>query len=79
MSWYLVGIMEDIFSWLMIQTRLPIWSFSSNGKYSVQSLYAVINHHGNKPVFVHAVWKENPSHSPRVQIFLWLLSKRTNA
>jgi len=39
----------------------------------VQSLYAVINHHKVKPVFVHAVWKlKIPS---RVQIFLWLLSK----
>ena len=31
--------------------------FSSTGKFSVQSLYEVINNHGVKPVFVHVVWK----------------------
>jgi hypothetical protein len=46
-------------------------SFSSNGKFSVQSLYAVISQHGVKPVFVHVVWKLKIP--PRVQIFLWLL------
>lgn len=29
----------------------------SNGKFSAQSLHVVINYHGVKPVFVHAVWK----------------------
>lgn len=54
--WYeLVGIMEDI--QLVDDSDQIIWSFSSNGKYSDQSLYAVINHRGVKPVFVHAVWK----------------------
>jgi len=45
-----------------------IWSFSSNGKYSVQSLYVVINHRGVTPVYVHVVWnlKIPPT---RVQIF----------
>jgi hypothetical protein len=28
-----------------------MWSFSSNGQYSVQSLYAIINHRGVTPVF----------------------------
>jgi len=27
-----------------------MWSFSSNGQYSVQSLYAIINHRGVTPV-----------------------------
>ena len=49
-----------------------LWSFSSNGHYSVQSLYAIINHRGVTPVFIHAVWKLNIP--PRVQFFLWLLA-----
>jgi hypothetical protein len=32
-----------------------LWSYSSSGKYSVQSLYAIINHRGVVPVFVQAV------------------------
>jgi len=43
----------------MIVIKLSIWSFSSNGKYSVQSLYAVINHRGVVPVYVSAVWKDS--------------------
>ena len=70
--WYdLVSIVEDV--QLNGEDDQIIWSFSSNGKFSVQSLYAVISHHGVKPVFVHAVWKLKIP--PRVQIFLWLLSK----
>jgi hypothetical protein len=49
-----------------------LWSYSSSGKYSVQSLYAIINHRGVVPVFIQAVWKLNIP--PRVQFFLWLLS-----
>ena len=47
-------------------------TYSSSGKYSVQSLYAIVNHRGVIPVFVQAVWKLNIP--PRVQFFLWLLS-----
>lgn len=49
-----------------------MWSYSSSEKYSVQSLYAVINHRGVVPVFVQAVSKLFIA--PRVQFFLWLLS-----
>jgi len=49
-----------------------LWSFSSNGHYSVQSLYAIINHRGVTPVFIHAVWKLNIP--PKLQFFLWLLA-----
>lgn len=49
-----------------------LWSYNSNGKFSVQSLYAIINHRGVVPKFIHAVWKLNIP--PRVQMFLWLLS-----
>lgn len=37
------------------------------------ALYAVINHRGVISTYVHAVWKLHIP--PRVQIFLWLLSK----
>ena len=49
-----------------------LWTYSSSGKYSVQSLYAIVNHRGVVRIFVHAVWKLNIP--PRVQFFLWLLS-----
>jgi hypothetical protein len=49
-----------------------LWTYSSSGKYSVQSLYAIVNHRGVVPIFIHAVWKLNIP--PRVQFFLWLLS-----
>ena len=48
-----------------------IWKFNSNGKYSVQSLYAVLSFRGVSPVHIPAVWKLNIP--PRVHIFLWLL------
>ena len=49
-----------------------LWTYSSSGKYCVQSLYAIVNHRGVVPIFVHDVWKLN---IPRwVQFFLWLLS-----
>jgi hypothetical protein len=50
-----------------------IWQFQSNGIYSFQSLYSVINFRGVTPVYVHAVWKLRIP--PRVHFFLWLLSK----
>jgi hypothetical protein len=50
-----------------------MWSFSSNGQYSIQSLYAIVNHRGVTPMFFfQAVWKLNIP--PRVQFFMWLLS-----
>jgi hypothetical protein len=50
-----------------------IWQFSSNGIYSSQSLYKVINHRGVLPVYISAVWKLKIP--PRVHFFLWLLLK----
>lgn len=47
-------------------------SFTSNGKYAVQSLYAVINCRGVFLVYVSSIWKL--AIPPRVQFFLWLLS-----
>jgi len=49
-----------------------VWKFTSNGIYSVQSLYAVVNFRGVKPIHSPAIWELCiPS---RVQVFLWLLS-----
>jgi hypothetical protein len=50
-----------------------IWQYTSTGVYSSQSLYKIINFRGVQPVFVPAVWKLLIP--PRVQFFLWLLSK----
>jgi hypothetical protein len=49
-----------------------LWTYSSTRKYSVQSLYAIINHRGVVLVFIQSVWKLNIP--PRVQFFLWLIS-----
>lgn len=70
--WYdLLSIVENVN--LVEEEDQIIWSYNSNGRYFVQSLYAVITHRGIIPVYVHAVWKQHIP--PRVQIFLWLLSK----
>lgn len=50
-----------------------IWQFSSSGIYSLQSLYKGINFRGVLPVHEPAVWKLFIP--PKVQIFLWLVTK----
>jgi len=67
----LLGVVEEVN--LVEEEDQIIWSFSSNGHFSVQFLYAVINHWGVKLVYVQSVW--NLKIPPRIQIFLWLLSK----
>lgn len=65
--WYeLLSIIKDVH--LNDESDQIIWSFSSNGKFSVQPLYAVINHHGVTPIYVHAIWKLTVP--PRIQFFL---------
>jgi hypothetical protein len=50
-----------------------IWQYSSSGKYSVQTLYDVINNRDVRPIYTPLVWKLSvPS---RLHIFLLLLSK----
>jgi len=49
-----------------------LWNFTSSGKYTVQSLYTVINRRGVTPQFVISIWQNMIP--PRVQFFLWLLS-----
>ena len=53
-----------------------IWMFSSKGVYSSQTLYKIINFRGVTQIHVSAVWKLVIP--PRVQFFLWLLSKNRN-
>jgi hypothetical protein len=50
-----------------------IWKFNSTGKYSVQSLYAVVNERGIKHVYTPVMWKLVVP--PTLHIFLWLLAK----
>jgi hypothetical protein len=51
-----------------------IWTFSSNGIYSSQSLYKIINFRGGvQPVHTPAVWKLKIP--PRIHFFLWLFTK----
>ena len=70
--WYeLFRIMENV-NLVVEEKDQLIWSFSSNGKFSVQSLYVVTNHRGVTSVHVHTVWKLKVP--PRVHI-LWLLLK----
>lgn len=48
-----------------------IWSFTSSGLYSVQSLYDVVNFRGIVPLHSPSIW--GICIPPRVQVFLWLL------
>lgn len=50
-----------------------IWTFNSNGQYSSQSLYKIVNFRGIKPVFRSAIWAIPIP--PRVHFFLWLLTQ----
>jgi len=50
-----------------------VWQFTSNGIYSSQSLYRIINFRGIKPILVPSVW--NLKLPPRVNYFLWLVCR----
>lgn len=49
------------------------WMYNPSGRYNVQSLYVVVNFRGITPIFISSIWKLHIP--PRVQFFLWLLSK----
>lgn len=80
MGEFLNPLLEDRYQLLEVAEHITflddedqiIWSYSSDGKYSVQSLYAVVNHRRVISTYVHTVWKLHIP--PRVQVFLWLLS-----
>jgi hypothetical protein len=49
-----------------------IWQYTSSGRFSVQSLYEIVNDRGVKPVYTPVTW--NISVLSMVHIFLWLFS-----
>jgi hypothetical protein len=49
------------------------WQYQSTRVYSSQSLYAIINFRGVKPIYLPVVWKLIVPH--RIHFFLWLVSK----
>jgi hypothetical protein len=51
----------------------PVWQYHTFSLYSSQSLYRIINFRGVQHVSIPSVWKIKIP--PRVQFFLWLLSK----
>jgi hypothetical protein len=55
MWWELVGLIESTV--LSEEDDQLLWCYISSGKYSVQTLYAVINHRGVTHRFVSAIWK----------------------
>lgn len=65
MWWELCSLVEDIS--LTSEEDQIRRNFTSNGKYAVQSLYAVINCRGVFPVYVSSIWKLTIP--PRVQFF----------
>ena len=69
--WELVNLMSEVT--LSEEEDQIIWAYSSSGKYSVQSLYIVVNFGAISPVFFSSIWKLPIP--PRVQFFLWLLFK----
>ena len=55
MWWELVGLVEG--TSLSEEDDQLLWSYTTSGKYLVQTLYAVINHRGMTHRFVSAIWK----------------------
>lgn len=58
---------------VQIASTIIFSEFNSNGVYSSQPLYRLINFRGITPVHVPAVW--SLKEPPRVHFFLWLLPK----
>ena len=50
-----------------------IWKLEHNGRYSVRSLYAMINFRGITPMHIPKVWQLHVP--PNIHIFLWLLAQ----
>jgi hypothetical protein len=49
-----------------------VWKFNSNGRYSVKSLYAVVNNRGVGQIFSPVTWKIIVP--PRIHVFRWLVA-----
>jgi hypothetical protein len=72
-QWWEVVQLASTINFSEEEDSLVVWLFTSNGIYSSQSLYKVVNFRGIKPIFVSVIWSLKIP--PRVQCFLWLLSK----
>jgi hypothetical protein len=48
-----------------------ILQYNSTGRYSVQSLYAIVNNRGVQQIFTPFMWKIHVP--PRIYVFLWVL------
>jgi hypothetical protein len=68
--WEVVQIVESLH--FPNERDAIIWQYNSTGKYSVQSLYAIVNDTGVIQVFTLVMWKIHVP--PRLHIFLWLLA-----
>jgi hypothetical protein len=71
-QWQEILVIASTISFTDSEDQL-IWQFESNGVYSSQSIYALVNFRGVKHVFLPSVWKLKIP--PRVQMFLWLFSQ----
>ncbi|KAM3272212.1 hypothetical protein ACQJBY_042422 [Aegilops geniculata] len=49
-----------------------IWKFESNGRYSVRSMYGIVNFRGVCPIHIPKIWQLHVP--PNIHIFLWLLA-----
>jgi hypothetical protein len=68
--WEVVQIVESLH--FSNERDAIICQYNSTGKYSVQSLYAIVNDTGVIQVFTLVMWKIHVP--PRLHIFLWLLA-----
>lgn len=50
-----------------------LWNYDSKGVYTVKSFYNIVNFRGVLPTNIPVIWKFKIP--PRIQIFLWLLTK----
>jgi hypothetical protein len=49
-----------------------LWQYIFSGKYSVQSLYAIVSDRGVRQIYTLVIWKVLVP--PRIHIFMWLLA-----
>jgi hypothetical protein len=68
--WEVVQIVESLH--FSNERDAIIWQYNTTGKYSVQSLYVIVNDTGVIQVFTPVMWKIHVP--PRLHIFLWLLA-----
>jgi hypothetical protein len=57
-QWQEIIVIANAISFTGSEDQL-IWQYESNGVYSSQSMYALVNIRGVRPVYLPAVWKLN--------------------